>query len=398
MAVLNFNSTEQRQLEVVNFSPSSNDRTTPVSVSVGRYKRHNGYVSEAILAFALGTLAGATITSATLQFNVQGFQSGGASGLTAPVQIYRQSTLNWGAGTNYGYYDFGQNAWTDLLGQSSSLGAGNVGQTISINSLALKNWVQDIANGTRANWGLIITADLQYFGAFFQLNSFKLVIDSTAGTTEINVNSNISISTQVNSTYEIKRPAEVNGSMSGSVFFESSVEVAKLGSLHNKALRLLLPFTDDALGFMTTDLNVEGRSLDGLFYDIQAFFQEIFPDSSLAFLEDWERVFGLDGNGKDLADRRKSVLFEVRKTGGMDKSYFVRLGQALGYNIDISSSFGSGTRAGIARAGDRLEAGSVDPFVWVVSVFGVSSAPDLERLFRQITPVHTKPVFAYYNQ
>jgi uncharacterized protein YmfQ (DUF2313 family) len=397
MAVLNFNATEQRQLEVINSSPSTNDRTTPVSVSVGRYKRNNSYVSEAVLGFNLASLVGATISSVTLQCYVQGFQSGGASGLTAPVQIFRQSTLNWSAGTNYGYYDFGGSAWTDLLGASASIGSGSVGQTISITSLALKQWVQDIANGTRANWGLIATADFQYYGTFLQLNQFKLIVDSTAGTTEINLNSTLGVGSSFASSYEIKKPMEANGSVGVGSSFESSTEIVKGGTLHNKALKMLLPFTEDSLGFMTMDLNVEGRALDGLFYDIQAFHPEIFPDSTLAFLEDWERVFGLDGNGKDLSTRRKLVLFEVQKTGGLDKSYFVRLGQSLGYNIDISSSFNSGTRAGIARAGDTLQAGSTEPFIWVVSVYGVASAPDLERLFRQITPVHTKPIFAYYT-
>lgn len=71
-----------------------------------------------------------------------------------------------------------------------------------------------------------------------------------------------------------------------------------------------------------------------------SFIDEFFPDTTSAFLSDWERVAGLPGECDELAEtvslRRKDLKQKLTSRGGQSPQYFIDLAAALGFTITIT--------------------------------------------------------------
>lgn len=418
MTVATIYKTEFRQLEIVNYNPTAADRTTPAVVNIGRFLRHQGWVSELIAWFPiLATIPGATVSDAYFEIHIAGSHGGPTA---APMKAFAQNVVTWAPGTNYGYYDFGTVALTEQLAQSSAISGTSAGTWVPFGAgnTTLKNWVQSIASNSRVNNGIIFEMNHGYYDWWLTADDVRLVVTYDAPVTEITGNgvwsaaagiassvtikqpyitdAHFDLTAGLSSTAEFKRPYVHDGQFNADFEFDGEASFSRLGEIHFKALRQLIPLVMAGETFLG-DLHAEGKALDSVLDDFIDGFKEVFPDTTTELLASWERVFGLSAYLKDLDTRRKNLLFMMRKTGGMSKAYFIGLANALGYNIDITASQSTGTRAGIARAGDTLEGPSLATSnVWIVEVYGVSEAEDLERLFKDISPVNTKPEFYYF--
>lgn len=81
----------------------------------------------------------------------------------------------------------------------------------------------------------------------------------------------------------------------------------------------------------------EFARIDARDYALQ---NEIFPDTTVELLPDWERVAGLPDVctvlGSSIDIRRKDLLTKLTWRGGASPSYFINLGASLGYTITIT--------------------------------------------------------------
>lgn len=77
------------------------------------------------------------------------------------------------------------------------------------------------------------------------------------------------------------------------------------------------------------------------------------PFTAVALLSDWERVLGLSvSSGMTIQARRQQIMAKLNETGGLSRSYFIRLAKSLGYDITIDEP--EPFRCGRNRCGDRL--------------------------------------------
>jgi len=147
---------------------------------------------------------------------------------------------------------------------------------------------------------------------------------------------------------------------------------------------------------------------------VQSFLNEFFPDTTTAFLPDWERVAGLpdpcSGLASTIALRRKDLIARITAVGGQSRQYFIDLAAAAGYTITITEFFPF--RVNINAVGDPLT-GENWRFAWQVN--GVDNEVDyfqvgenavgdplatwgegrLECLMRRLKPAHTIVIFNY---
>jgi uncharacterized protein YmfQ (DUF2313 family) len=150
------------------------------------------------------------------------------------------------------------------------------------------------------------------------------------------------------------------------------------------------------LGFSDELARVDARSDDLL--------REWDPSTSVATLEDWERILGLPEPGQTLSaivgERQLDVANKYVWQGGATPAYFVSVAARLGFvatvartathtwtmTVTLSANSASFTvrvsefRAGSARAGDRVANRDVS---------------DLERVINRLKPAHTVALFVY---
>lgn len=83
--------------------------------------------------------------------------------------------------------------------------------------------------------------------------------------------------------------------------------------------------------------------------------------SGVALLSDWERVLALPvSTGMTIQARRQQIMVKLNETGGLSRSYFIRLAKSLGYEVTIDEP--EPFRCGRNRCGDRLW---VPEIIWV---------------------------------
>lgn len=147
---------------------------------------------------------------------------------------------------------------------------------------------------------------------------------------------------------------------------------------------------------------------------VQAFLEDFFPDTTSAFLADWERVAGLpdpcSGLAASVALRRKELITKLTSVGGQTPQYFIDLAASLGYTITITEF--NPFRVGISAAGDALygedwqHAWQINGVENEVEYFrtGQNAVGDplanwgegkLECLINRLKPAHTIPIFNY---
>ena len=145
---------------------------------------------------------------------------------------------------------------------------------------------------------------------------------------------------------------------------------------------------------------------------------EVFPDTTLELLTDWERFLGLpdecDPDGATTIQERRNRVIQVLTTeGGQNADYFKRLAANFGFDIDvIEVSDQPPFRAGQGRAGDKLTNGDWR-YTFIIEApsdsiirfrAGQSSAGDpllkvsnevLECLIQRDKPAHTIALFSF---
>jgi len=160
------------------------------------------------------------------------------------------------------------------------------------------------------------------------------------------------------------------------------------------------------------DLDLDAKHLDIAQASAETLLREIFPDTAVALLADWELELGLiPGADEPLQSRRDQVVRKIRERGGLSIPYFKGLARALGYEIEIVEPVPF--MAGWGRAGDKLYGTSIC-YQWGVRILnqpiyrfraGVSVAGErltwwhqqtvLEDIFRDLKPAHTFVYFIY---
>jgi len=175
-------------------------------------------------------------------------------------------------------------------------------------------------------------------------------------------------------------------------------------------LKLLFPL--ELGGDHAADLAIDAKHLDAARVVAESMVDEFFPDSSLALLTDWERVYGLAPDPADTIQfRRSQVLRKIRERGGLSRPYFIQLATAMGTEIAIVEP--KPFMAGVGQVGDTVYNDTI-VFQWgvvlpVQTIFqftaGQSSSGEplswwdrlerLENLFRDLKPAHTYVYFIY---
>jgi len=181
-------------------------------------------------------------------------------------------------------------------------------------------------------------------------------------------------------------------------------------SANSDALRLLMPI--ELGGDHDADLDLDAKHLDTAQANADTLLREMFPDTAVWLLTDWERVLGLTpGTSDPLQLRRNQVVRKIRARGGLSRAYFISLAQSLGYEIEIVEPVPF--MAGWGRAGDRLY-GQAICSQWGVRILnqpiykfraGQSVAGErltwwapqtmIEDIIKELKPAHTFVYFIY---
>lgn len=183
---------------------------------------------------------------------------------------------------------------------------------------------------------------------------------------------------------------------------------------HKDVLKLLFPM--ELNGIFESDTAIEGEALDGVQSRSDDLQREVFPDQTNEFLTNWERVYSIVPGVNDTEQiRRDRILREMRKIGGLSKTYFRQLAESMGYTITITDNIEEYLpfMTGWGRTADRLYKYEV---IWIWRVH-VDSKPiyyftagdsvageellwwdpesDFESVFSGLKPAHTYVLFEY---
>jgi len=157
----------------------------------------------------------------------------------------------------------------------------------------------------------------------------------------------------------------------------------------------------------------DGLALDRAHADAEKALGPLTPFRALAWLEDYERVYGLPGPctrpGLTLGERISALAIALQERGGISRAYFQRLAKVLGYEVGVREHkpFRAGSRAGEPLTnGDWRYAWTVQAPAQTTHHFraGRSRAGEqlsrwgdelLECLIRSRKPSHTIVHFAY---
>lgn len=187
---------------------------------------------------------------------------------------------------------------------------------------------------------------------------------------------------------------------------------------HEDALRQMF-VPPELVGDSTSDvlrenLFVMGKYLDQVDSSAFILLEDMFPDVTTLFLEDYERVYRLPSTGTD-AERRAKIVAAHRARGGLSKEYFEDLGNDFGggnYTVTITEGTSQYTGFIIHEfSPNTIPAGPATLLPGVISepdeynnsfycitvtVTGIAG-PDteLEDLFNRLKPAHTKFQYVY---
>ncbi|KAA0547752.1 DUF2313 domain-containing protein [Citrobacter braakii] len=149
--------------------------------------------------------------------------------------------------------------------------------------------------------------------------------------------------------------------------------------------------------------------------DAQALLVGSFPATATIMLSEWEETLGLPddcsiGETGGISDRQRAVLSKLISTGGLNRDYYIRVAEALGYNITITQF--RPAMCGMSVCGDALN-GDEWPFTWRINapqatlkyaLSGMSYCGDplalwgnkqLECALTKIAPSHLRLIFNY---
>jgi hypothetical protein len=161
-------------------------------------------------------------------------------------------------------------------------------------------------------------------------------------------------------------------------------------SAYRSVIHFVLGLLDDELSVIP---DVVGDLFDDL-RDLSLFVQDQinpFKATANGSLIDFERVFKcVPKVGDSLSTRRGRVIAAIRATGDLNKQYFYRIAESLGYTIDsgvkylsIIENYFQPFRAGYGRAGiDPVYSVSTGVSQYTVLVVGTGVADDADLQFR----------------
>jgi uncharacterized protein YmfQ (DUF2313 family) len=161
---------------------------------------------------------------------------------------------------------------------------------------------------------------------------------------------------------------------------------------HSEALKKLMPI--DLGTISNLDMVVEGELLDRAEETIMRLLPEFLPSTTEMLIDRWEAEYNIIPQaGATLENRHHALVSKVLNTYNLTRTYFTSLAARLGYTIEIIEG-AAPFRAGISTAGEPVY-NATGMWVWTIEVLNVSTAPDLESLFTDLTPPHMRPNFVY---
>ena len=159
---------------------------------------------------------------------------------------------------------------------------------------------------------------------------------------------------------------------------------------HFSVLKQLFPL--EIAGVLDEDMHIEGDMLDNVTSDSALVLQEMFPDTAVQTLSDWERSYGITKREATLEARRSVLLRRINETGGLSVSYFQSIAAALGFDVIISLPAPL-FRAGISKAGDPVYN------IWKlyeINIYVLDNQSDLlESSLNSLLPPDTKAIYTY---
>lgn len=183
--------------------------------------------------------------------------------------------------------------------------------------------------------------------------------------------------------------------------------------LHKDVLEKLMPIKLD--GVFPKDIELEGKYLDLANESAEILNKEIFSDTTSLLIANWEKMVGITGGidpGQSIQARRDAIVTKLRARGVSNRQDFIDLAAKMGFTITINEP--RPPRAGIARAGVARVYGEEIVFCWQVTMItqtlfytraGIARAGDricwkdseisLESILIDLKPAHTYVTFIY---
>jgi len=180
------------------------------------------------------------------------------------------------------------------------------------------------------------------------------------------------------------------------------------GLIWPKELTALLHTLLGAIGAVFA--NTHNRLLDLI--------EEADPRTTLELLPDWERILGLPDpcTPSDveltLQERRARVVQKLTLGGGQSPAFYIALAASIGYAIEIEEF--RPFICGLSHCGDPIGGAYTDRYYWRVTVPGprvtyfrtgasrcgdslglIARAEDLQCIFEESKPGHTRLLFSY---
>lgn len=184
---------------------------------------------------------------------------------------------------------------------------------------------------------------------------------------------------------------------------------------HKDVLKLLFPV--ELEGDFEGDIAIEGKQLDDFCARANDLLAEMFPDTTVELIADWERMCEITIDPNDpppLEARRQKVIAKLRALGGISRQYYIDLAKELGRDIEIIEYNYQFFRTGISKCGDPVYEES-ELWHWTVKFLnpteffyfkaGISRCgepllwwrkdAELEDLITDLKPAHTYVDFIY---
>jgi len=188
---------------------------------------------------------------------------------------------------------------------------------------------------------------------------------------------------------------------------------------HSDALKKLFPISLG--GRFDEDIAIEGQHLDGAESSADTLLANLVPNAiNQDLIEDWEKTLAIIPSlSSTLEERFNDIVFNLQRSGGLSKPYFISLADALGFTVEIEDI--RPFESGIGMVGWPI----MDPGIkwcWLVRVLNHTTTPSdftgktavaytalgdgwlwrwdtiggpLESLFNKLTKAGGMPLFVY---
>lgn len=177
--------------------------------------------------------------------------------------------------------------------------------------------------------------------------------------------------------------------------------------LHYNALKKIYPLRD-IQGSFDDDLLVEGEFLDLCYYQAEAIYNEFFPDSAVATIAEWMRIFGITESTEPNNSIVAAWRVLINKNGRLSPAYYLSICLAFGFTSTIYERIVDCFKVGMGYTpwiGSPIDVtgspvtGDAAPWEWqVISSAGPTNASlraQFESLINRVKPAWTEVSFTY---